>query len=268
MIRRKQLNGRAPCPSCGHVAPRNGLRRICCDCEIEALFANWLRRLRRVEVCCWLWRELTRRCHRSVPDFWPYPAFPTGPREPPNVGITDEIAKREERCPVCGNELKMTFGRPYKRCPACGTMVGMHCPVCGQESMMTPQTVFGQPYTRRGGKLLRCASCTTLVGTWYFRRPRRTADAAVPAGPAYDSDPAAYARQSEDTACHSDDRDAAIWENGMTERQIATANGRPSNVDGRLPSADRELLRREIAFFEHYRRLHPRATELFDRRRR
>lgn len=256
-----------PCPTCGHVAPRNGLRRICGDCEIEALFANWLRRLRRVEVWCWLWRELARPCRRSVPDFWPYPAFLDGPRKPPNVRIADEIAKRRERCPVCGQELMLTFGRPYKRCPSCGTMVGMRCPVCGQESMMRPPTVFGQPYKRRGGKLLRCASRGTLVGMWHFGRPRRVAVAAAPADIADDSGPDTYAQQSEDTAYCPDDRDAAVWEYGMTEHQTATANGRTSNVDGRLPSADRELLRREIAYFEHYRRLHPRATELFDRRR-
>ncbi len=66
---------------------------------------------------------------------------------------------------------------------------------------------------------------------------------------------------------YPDDGDAVRWENGMTVHNTATVNGMPSNVDGRLPSAEREKLRQEIAYFEHYRRLHPRATELFDRRR-
>lgn len=135
--------------------------------------------------------------------------------------------------------------------------------------MTTPTTVFGQPYKRRGGKLLRCASCATLVGMWHFSRPRRTAIAAAPAGLADDSGPETYAQQSEHTAFYpDDDRDAAVWENGMTEHNTATANGRPSNLDRRLPSAEREKLREEIAYFAEHGRVHPRAIELFDRRRR
>lgn len=239
-MRRAHLNGRLPCPTCGHVAPRNGLRRICCDCEIETLYANWLRRLDQIKDYCRLWRELTRRARRSVPPCWPYPAFLTGPVMPEVV----ESKRRKRR-------------RRRRRCP-----------VCGAEAMMTPTTVFGQPYKRRGGKLLRCASCQTLVGMWHLRRPRR-AVAAVSAHLADDSGPATYAQQSEHTAFYSDDdRDAAVWENGMTEHQTATANGRLSNLDGRLPSAERARLREEIIYFQKFRRLHPRATELFDRRRR
>jgi len=268
MVRREHLNGRVPCPTCGHVAPRNGLQRICCDCEIETLFANWLCRLCRIADWCHLWRELMRPCLRSVPTCWPYPAFLTGPRAPEIVGITDEAAKRKERCPVCGQELMIPLGQPYKRCPSCGTMVGMCCPACGQESMTRPTTLFGQPYRRRRGKLLRCASCATLVGMWHFSRPRRVAVAAAAAGLADDSGPETCAQQSEHTAFYSDDDgDAAVWENGMTEHQTATANGRPSNVDGRLPSVERAKLREEIIYFQKCRRLHPRATEFFDRRR-
>jgi hypothetical protein len=241
MMRRAQLNGRLPCPICGHVAPRNGLHRVCCDCEIETLYANWLRRLDHVKDYCRLWRELTRRGRRSVPLCWPYPAFLTGPVMPEVVKTKRRKRRRRRR----------------------------RCPVCGAEAMMTPQTVFGQPYTRRGGSLLRCASCETLVGTWHFGRPRRTAVAAVPVGPADDSGPETYAQQSEQTAFYSgDDRDAAVWEHGITEHQTASANGRPSNVDGRLPTAERAKLREEIIYFQKCRRLHPRATELFDRRRR
>lgn len=267
-MRRAHLNGRLPCPICGHVSPRNGLRRVCCDCEIEALYASWHRRLRRVGVWCRLWHELIRGGRQSVPACWPYPEFLRGPRKPPMAGITDAIAKRKERCPVCGQELMMTFGQPYKRCPSCGTMVGMLCPVCGQESITRPTTVFGQPYKRPGGKLLRCASCATLVGMWHFSRPQRVVVAAAPAGPAEDSGPATYAQQSDHAAMYPDDNDAVRWENGMTEHNTATANGRPSNLDRRLPSADREKLREEIAYFAEHGRVHPRAMELFDLRRR
>lgn len=250
-----------PCPTCRHVAPRNGLHRVCCDCEIGALYANWLRRLRRVEDCCRLWHDLTGR--------WPYPAFLTGARLPDEGGgITGEIAKRKERCPVCEKVLMIPLGQPYKRCPSCGTMVGMHCPVCGQESMKTPATVFGQPCKRRAGTLLRCASCATLVGMWHFSRPRRVVIAAAPARPAEDSGPETFAQQSEHTAYNPDERDAAIWENGMTEHNTGTANGRLSNLDRRIPSADREKLREEIAYFAEHGRVHPRAIELFDRLRR
>jgi len=260
MMRRAHLNGRLPCPTCGHVAPRNGLHRVCCDCEIETLYADWLHRLRRVEDCCRLWHDLTGR--------WPYPAFLTGPHLPDDGrGITGEIGKRKECCPVCGRGLMIPLGQPYKRCPSCGTMVGMRCPVCGQESMARPTTVFGQPYKRRGGKLLRCASCATLVAMWHFRR-RRVVVAAAPAGPAVDSGPETHAQQSEHTAMYPDDDDAVRWENGMTEHNTATANGRTSNLDRRLPSAEREKLRQEIAYFAEHGRLHPRAMELFDLRRR
>lgn len=246
---------------CGHVAPRNGLHRVCCDCEVEALYANWLRRLRRVEDCCRLWRDLTGR--------WPYPAFLTGPHLPDDDGgITGEIGKRKDRCPVCGRGLMIPLGQPCKRCPSCGTTVGMRCPVCGQESMAKPATVFGQPYKRRGGKLLRCASCATLVGMWHFGRPRRMAVADRSARLSDDSGPAAYAQQSDHTAMYPDDADAVRWENGMTEHNTAPVNGRPSNLDGPLPSANREKLRQEITYFEQHRRLHPRAIEHFDRRRR
>lgn len=230
MIRREHFNGRQPCPTCGHLAPRNGLNRVCCDCEIEALFASWLRRLHRVEECCRLWHELTRR--------WPYPAFLTGPSVPEVV-----VTKRRKRS-------------------------RRRCPVCGCESMTTAGTVFGQPYKRRGGRLLRCGSCATLVGIWYFRSPRHAVVAAKPRGIADDSGLATYAQQSDHTAIYPDDDDAARWEHGMTEHHTATANGKPSNLGGRLPRADREKLRQEIDYFEHHRRIHPHATELFDLRRR
>jgi len=87
MVRREHLNGRVPCPTCGHVAPRNGLHRVCCDCEIETLHANWLRRLDQVKEYCRLWRTLTRGRPRSVPACWPYPAFLTGPGVPEVVEI-------------------------------------------------------------------------------------------------------------------------------------------------------------------------------------
>ncbi len=240
MVRREHLNGRMPCPTCGRVAPRNGLHRVCCDCEVEALYANWLRRLDRVKDCCRLWRELTRRGGRSVPPCWPYPVFLTGP-------VMPDVAKTKRR------------KRRRRR---------RRCPVCGAEAMTTPTTVFGQPYKRRGGKLLRCASCATLVGMWHFSRRRRVPVAAAPAGMADGSGPETYAQQSEHTAYYPDDHDAAIWENGMTEHNTATANGRTSNLDRRLPSADREKLRQEIAYFAEHGRLHPRAMELFDLRRR
>lgn len=135
--------------------------------------------------------------------------------------------------------------------------------------MKKATTVFGQPYRRRGRKLLRCASCQTLVGMWHFRRPRRMAVVVTFARPSDDSGGAAYAQQSEHTAFYSeDDGEAAVWENGMTEHQTATVNGRLSNLDGRLPSAERARLREEIIYFQKFRRLHPRATERFDGHRR